>query len=69
MCQQSSRHIVCFHPVSYTHLDVYKRQVEAVLKQTYHKDKFVELLKAKGIDVVFRHTADGRIYGATGGVN
>ena len=24
-----------------------------------------ELLKAKGIDVVFRHTADGRIYGAT----
>lgn len=35
------------------------------MKQTYHKDKFVELLKAKGIDVVFRHTADGRIYGAT----
>ena len=30
-----------------------------------HKDKFIELLKAKGIDVVFRHTADGRIYGAT----
>lgn len=23
------------------------------------------MLKAKGIDVVFRHTADGRIYGAT----
>jgi len=42
-----------------------KHSVEAVLKQTYHKDKFVELLKAKGIDVVFRHTADGRIYGAT----
>ena len=36
-----------------------------MLKQTYHKDKFIELLKAKGIDVVFRHTADGRIYGAT----
>ena len=35
------------------------------MKQTYHKDKFIELLKAKGIDVVFRHTADGRIYGAT----
>lgn len=29
-----------------------KHSVEAVLKQTYHKDKFVELLKAKGIDVV-----------------
>ena len=42
-----------------------KHSVEAVLKQTYNKDKFVELLKAKGIDVVFRHTADGRIYGAT----
>ena len=33
-----------------------KHSVEAVLKQTYHKDKFIELLKAKGIDVVFRHT-------------
>ena len=42
-----------------------RHSVEAVLKQTYHKDKFVELLKAKGIDVVFRHTADDRIYGAT----
>jgi len=42
-----------------------RHSVEAVLKQTYHKDKSVELLKAKGIDVVFRHTADGRIYGAT----
>ena len=41
-----------------------KHSVEAVLKQTYHKEKFIELLKAKGIDVVFRHTADGRIYGA-----
>lgn len=30
-----------------------RHSVEAVLKQTYHKDKFVELLKAKGIDVVF----------------
>lgn len=29
-----------------------KHSVEAVLKQTYHKDKFIELLKAKGIDVV-----------------
>ncbi len=35
------------------------------MKQTYQKDKFIELLKAKGIDVVFRHTADDRIYGAT----
>ena len=35
------------------------------MKQTYHKDKFIELLKTKGIDVVFRHTADDRIYGAT----
>ena len=42
-----------------------KHSVEAVMKQTYNKEKFVELLKAKGIDVVFRHTADNRIYGAT----
>ena len=42
-----------------------KHSIEAVMKQTYNKEKFVELLKAKGIDVVFRHTADNRIYGAT----
>lgn len=42
-----------------------KHSIEAVLKQTHHKDKFTELMKAKGIDVVFRHTADGSIYGAT----
>lgn len=29
------------------------------------KDKFMAALKAKGIDTVFRHTEDGRIYGAT----
>lgn len=29
-----------------------RHSVEAVLKQTYHKDKFIEMLKAKGIDVV-----------------
>ncbi len=42
-----------------------RHSVEAVLKQTCRKDRFIELLKAKGIDVVFRHTADRSIYGAT----
>ena len=47
-------------------VEMAKHSIEAILKQTHHKDKFIELLKAKGIEVVLRHTADGRrIYGAT----
>ena len=42
-----------------------KRAVLQVLGETYHKDKFVNLLKDKGIDTVLRLTDEGRIYGAT----
>lgn len=42
-----------------------KRAVLQTLGKTYHKDKFVSLLKAKGIDTVLRLTDEGRIYGAT----
>ena len=42
-----------------------KRAVLQVLGKTYHKDKFVSLLKAKGIDTVLRLTDEGCIYGAT----
>ncbi len=36
-----------------------RKTVAAVLDRTYRKDEFVALLKAKGVDVVFRHT-DGK---------
>ena len=42
-----------------------KRTVFQALGETYHRDKFVSLLKAKGIDTVLRLTDEGRIYGAT----
>ena len=42
-----------------------KRAVLQVLEETYHRDKFVSLLKAKGIDTVLRLTDEDRIYGAT----
>ena len=42
-----------------------KLTVLSVLAGTYHKDRFIAELKAKGIDTVLRHTEDGRIYGAT----
>ena len=42
-----------------------KRAVLQVLGETYHKDKFVNLLKDKGIDTVLRLTDEGRIYGVT----
>ena len=42
-----------------------KRTVLQALGKTYHKDKFVSLLKAKGIDTVLRLTDEGRIYGVT----
>jgi len=42
-----------------------KRAVLKALGETYHRDKFVSLLKDKGIDTVLRLTDEGRIYGAT----
>ena len=36
--------------------DMTRKTVAAVLDRTYRKDEFVALLKAKGVDVVFRHT-------------
>lgn len=42
-----------------------KKTVAAALGKTYRKEEFVRRLKAKGVDVVFRHTDEGRIYGAT----
>ena len=42
-----------------------KRAVLQVLEETYHRDKFVSLLKAKGINTVLRLTDEGRIYGVT----
>ena len=42
-----------------------KRAVLQALGETYHRDKFVNLLKGKGIDTVLRLTDEGRIYGAT----
>ena len=42
-----------------------KRTVLQALGKTYHKDKFVSLLKGKGIDTVLRLTDEDRIYGVT----
>ena len=42
-----------------------KRTALAALEATHHKDRFIALLREKGIDTVLRHTEDGRIYGAT----
>ena len=42
-----------------------RKTVAAALARTYRREEFVTLLKAKGVDVVFRHTDEGRIYGAT----
>ena len=42
-----------------------RRTVAATLARTYRREEFVALLKAKGVDVVFRYTDEGRIYGAT----
>ena len=42
-----------------------KRIILSVLAGTCHKEKFIATLKGKGIDVVFRYTDEGRIYGAT----
>lgn len=45
--------------------DLTRKIVAAALARTYRREEFVALLKAKGVDVVFRHTEEGRIYGAT----
>ena len=45
--------------------DMTRKTVAAALGRTYRKEEFVALLRAKGVDVVFRHTDGGRIYGAT----
>lgn len=42
-----------------------RKTVAAALARTYRREEFVALLKTKGVDVVFRHTEEGRIYGAT----
>lgn len=42
-----------------------RRTVAAALARTYRREEFVTLLRDKGVDVVFRHTEEGRIYGAT----
>lgn len=42
-----------------------RSKVEDVLARSSGKDDFTTRLKAENIDVIFRHTADGRIYGVT----
>lgn len=42
-----------------------KRTILSVMGSTYDKAKFISELKRRGIDAVFRHTEEGRIYGAT----
>ena len=42
-----------------------RKTVVAALARTYRREGFVTLLRDKGVDVVFRHTDEGRIYGAT----
>ena len=34
-------HIDKVRPVSYTHLDVYKRQIQSVISQTYHHIEYI----------------------------
>lgn len=43
--------------------DMTRKTVAAVLDRTYRKDEFVALLKAKGVDVVFRHTDGAHLRG------
>ena len=42
-----------------------KRALEYALRRTYDREELVQMLKAKGIDCVFRYTDEGRLYGAT----
>ncbi len=41
------------------------RAIKGVLAQTHDRDKFVEELKNRGVDTIFRETDTGRIYGTT----
>jgi len=45
--------------------DKTRRTVAFVLGKTHRKERFIDMMREKGIDVVFRHTDEGRIYGAT----
>ena len=45
--------------------DMTKRTVLSVLQGTYDKERFIAILKEKGIDTVLRYTEEGRIYGTT----
>ena len=45
--------------------EITRKTVAAALARTYRREEFVTLLKAKGVDVVFRYTDEGRIYGIT----
>lgn len=51
----ASRHLV----------DILRRRVDDAMLRCSGKDSFVKLLKADSIDVVFRYTDTGRIYGIT----
>lgn len=42
-----------------------RKTLEYALRRTYDKDELVQMLKAKGVDCVFRYTDEGRLYGAT----
>jgi len=42
-----------------------RKTIASVLGRTCRKVRFIELLRGEGIDVIFRHTDEGRIYGAT----
>ena len=46
MCQEDSLQLKTFCPVSYTHLDVYKRQVVNRLVEEYGKDHKKEITDA-----------------------
>ena len=45
--------------------DPTKKTLEYALHRTYDKDELVKMLKAKGIDCIFRYTDEGRLYGVT----
>ena len=42
-----------------------RKTLEYALRRTYDRVELVQMLKAKGIDCVFRYTDEGRLYGAT----
>ena len=42
-----------------------KKALEYAFRRTYDKNELVQMLKAKGVDCIFRYTDEGRLYGAT----